>query len=703
MPRKLFLGLVLHNHQPVGNYGWVIEQLYNDAYLPMLEALERHPGIRVALHNSGPLYDWIAANRPDYFPRLRALCGRGQVEMVTGGYYEPILPMIPDADKIGQIHKMTAFVEDRFGQTPRGLWLTERVWEPGLPAQLAAAGVDWSLVDDAHFRITGMRDGRLDGYYITEDQGARIRLFPGSTRLRYTIPWLNVEDLIPELHSLARDEHEGAYIVLGDDGEKFGGWPTTYAHVWQNGWMERFFTAVESESNWLETITPGAYAQRFEARGLVYLPAASYAEMMEWAMPADASAELHRLSEQVDREGRGDVLSYMRGGFWRSFLSKYPEANDMHKRGLRINRKLDAHECADGRDALWQAQCNCPYWHGVFGGLYLRHIREATLSNLVRAERLADAAAEQTMPTISTEDYDYDGCPEMLIQTPSLSLMLHAERGGMLSQLDLRGRDWAMLGVLARRREAYHDALLHGQAEEAQHDAPTNIHGSVRVKQQGLTEAVIFDRYRRAGFQDWIIDPAAEVDAFARGAVQTSFEPDGEWHSNGSAAESRAHAELSRTHNGWRIDKRIEVPACGESLRVTYDCANESDEHRNAIFVSEWNLSPPQSPDGDDRIARLEHAGAYSDLRGNAGAIDGARTTVIRGSASFGFEAATPDADAVWHFPVESVSSSEGGLERVWQGASISFVRRLDLAPRASTQVTIDFRVVDVAAVKFDE
>ena len=48
MTSKLYLGIVLHNHQPVGNYGFVIEQVYNDAYLPMLEALERHPGVRVA-------------------------------------------------------------------------------------------------------------------------------------------------------------------------------------------------------------------------------------------------------------------------------------------------------------------------------------------------------------------------------------------------------------------------------------------------------------------------------------------------------------------------------------------------------------------------------------------------------------------------------------------------------------------------------
>jgi len=70
----------------------------------------------------------------------------------------------------------------------------------------------------------------------------------------------------------------------------------------------------------------------------------------------------------------------------------------MHKRGLRIDAKLE--RAAHGRRravlrdaariALWRAQCNCPYWHGVFGGLYLNYLRYAVWHNLIEAERLAD-------------------------------------------------------------------------------------------------------------------------------------------------------------------------------------------------------------------------------------------------------------------------------------------------------------------------
>ena len=696
MPR-LHLGIVLHNHQPVGNYGSVIEQVYVQAYAPMLAALERHPGIRIAMHNSGCLFDWIAAYRPDYIARLRALCDRGQVEMVTGGYYEPILPMIPDIDKRGQIAKLTSFIERQFGQTPDGLWLTERVWEPGLPAPFADAGVRWTLVDDAHFRMSGMRDDQLDGYYVTEDQGKRVRLFAGSQRLRYIIPWRDVDDVIAELrHVAGSSTRDAPYIVLGDDGEKFGAWPTTYDHVWEKGWIERFFTALEANADWIEMTTPGEYARRFEARGLTYLPAASYAEMMEWAMPAESAAEYHRLAQQVDADGRDDLLRYMRGGFWRYFLAKYPEANTMHKRGLRIDAKLARHEDETARAALWRAQCNCPYWHGVFGGLYLRHIRAATNRNLVEAERLADAAtADSPAVAVSTDDFDFDGRAEILVQSRSISLLLHPSLGGMLSEFDLRARDHALLDVLTRRREAYHTALLDGSTQRQATEA-TNIHGSVRVKEEGLAETLIFDRFRRCGLQEWILAPDATVGQFARNAAALSFEPDGAWQHDIRQDADGASVHLSREASAWLVEKTISLHGDSERITVQYTCTNTGSEHRSALFVSEWNLAPPQAVEGDDRIAILESDGCSLDITAAPpGVLRDVRRFTLRGSAAYRLRCdATAPVD-VWHHRVDSISSSEGGVERVMQGVTIALARRLDLAPAESASFELSWSAED--------
>jgi hypothetical protein len=698
--RRLYLGLVLHNHQPVGNYGFVIEHVYQQAYGPMLDALERHPAVRVAIHTSGCLFDWIAEHRPEYMRRLRALCDRGQVEMLTGGYYEPIQPMIPDRDKRGQIRKLTDYIETQFGQRPTGMWLTERVWEPGLPGPIHDAGVRWTLVDDAHFRMVGLRDDQLDGYYVTEDQGKPVEVFAGSQRLRYTIPWSPVEDVIAELRQIAASSGRDApYVVLGDDGEKFGAWPHTYEHVWRDGWMERFLSAIAAESDWLETMTPGEYARRFQARGPVYLPTASYAEMMEWAMPPDAAAEYHRLVQEAAAEGRDDLLTYLRGGFWRSFLAKYPEANTMHKRGLRIGEKLRTAPSPAARDALWKAQCNCPYWHGVFGGLYLRHIRAAANTNLVRAERLADEAAAAAGVRVAERDFDFDGRSDVLVQTQDVSLMLHPADGGMMSEFDLRRRDHALLDVIARRPETYHAALTEGVVPDDGETA-TNIHGAVRVKEPGLAALLALDRWRRGGLQEWLLDGDATAGEFARRTAATRWEPAGPWSCRTADSADGAVVRLERAAGGLRVSKQVTVPARGESIAVAYECANEGSEPVGGLFVSEWNLSPPHVADGDDRTAILEVDGASLDLRGAAGVQACAGEFSVHGSAHFGIECRPDEPCDVWHYPVETVSSSEGGLERVFQGVSVSFVRRLDLAPGASCRFGFTWRVVEPASSK---
>ncbi|NLT42797.1 MAG: alpha-amylase, partial [Anaerolineae bacterium] len=100
---RLTLLLVLHNHQPVGNLPEVFRQTYDSAYLPMVDLLERHPTVRAALHYTGPLLEWLQQEEPSFLMRLEALQASGQVEIMGGALYEPILAVIPDADKQGQL------------------------------------------------------------------------------------------------------------------------------------------------------------------------------------------------------------------------------------------------------------------------------------------------------------------------------------------------------------------------------------------------------------------------------------------------------------------------------------------------------------------------------------------------------------------------------------------------------------------------
>ncbi|MFQ5600745.1 MAG: alpha-amylase, partial [Candidatus Krumholzibacteriia bacterium] len=119
--------LAVHNHQPVGNFDHVVEDAFQRAYGPFLEVLGRHGAIRACLHQPGILWEWVEKHHPEYIDRVQEMIGRGQLEILSGGYYEPILPVIPERDRQGQIAKLNRYLEERFGVTPRGAWLARYV------------------------------------------------------------------------------------------------------------------------------------------------------------------------------------------------------------------------------------------------------------------------------------------------------------------------------------------------------------------------------------------------------------------------------------------------------------------------------------------------------------------------------------------------------------------------------------------------
>ena len=240
-PSRRVLLLCLHNHQPVGNFDFVLEEAARNSYHPFLETLAAFPSIRLTIHFSGWLLQWLAEHAPETYALLRELAGRGQVEILGGGMYEPILSLLPERDRRGQIEALASEIRRRFGKAPEGAWLAERVWEPDLPSTLAAAGVRYLPLDDYHFVRAGLSQEELDGVYITEHNGATVRVFPGSEQLRYLIPFGGVEDTLRAVERMTSRDVPYPAAIFADDGKKFGVWPGTHRSVYQEGWLRSFF------------------------------------------------------------------------------------------------------------------------------------------------------------------------------------------------------------------------------------------------------------------------------------------------------------------------------------------------------------------------------------------------------------------------------------------------------------------------------
>ena len=719
--KKLSIAFGIHNHQPVGNFDFVFEDAYQRAYLPFLEALERHPKVRLAQHYTGVLFDWLKEHKPEFLRRLRRLVASGQIEMMTGGFYEPILSVIPDADKLGQIRKLTEFVREHTGYEASGMWLAERIWEPHLAKFIHEAGVQYVVLDDAHFKNAGLEEAALRGYYVTEEQGAPVYLFPISERLRYAIPFRPPEETLDFLRSLATEDGQ-ALIVFADDGEKFGVWPNTYEHCYEQGWLDRFFTALEENSDWLEIVHFSEVLQKIKPLGRIYLPTASYREMMEWALPTRAIHAYEEFEAFLKREDLHEKYKvFVRGGFWRNFLAKYPESNNMHKKMLHLSARLAALQPAHGdtpswqaaRDHIWAGQCNCPYWHGIFGGLYLNHLRFATYRQFILAERLLDqlersnAEREQGWTHHEVLDFDCDGREELLIRTDQINVYVAPERGGTLFEWDLKDPAINLLDTLTRREEGYHKKLLelkHGP-NSASGEGPASIHDFVASKEEGLEEKLFYDTYRRESLVDHFLAPGTNFDQFERCQHEEAGDFVSAPYEYAAKNTSRGvHVELWRNGSVQidgrsapvRVRKQLDLAPNAKQIEIRYEIENLDNQPLDLWFGAEFDfaLLAGNAPDRYYTISGHTLEERHLASRGETADVN----EVCLTDEWLGLRIAIQmqNAACVWRFPIETVSQSEAGFERVYQSSVVLPTWRFQLAPARSWRTEIAIVVQEI-------
>jgi 4-alpha-glucanotransferase len=616
----------LHLHQPVGNFDHVFAQHVGDVYRPVLEALADHEFLPAVFHLSGPLLEWLEQHEPAYLDRLGRLVADGRIELLLAGFYEPVLASLPRPDRNEQIRWMHEAVRRRFGVDARGLWLTERVWEPELAADLADAGVRYALVDDRHFLVTGFKAEQLHAPFWTESDGKRVALFPIDERLRYLIPFRPPEETADYLRELRGGGH--GLAVLADDGEKFGGWPGTKEWVYGKGWLDRFMATIGGLVDQGEVVLTRLddALDAVPSGGIAYLPTASYREMEAWSLPPHGALRLARLEHDLGEERiAGPDGALLRGAHWRNFLVKYPESNRMHKKMMALSALARrAGDPPSVRRAIGRAQCNDAYWHGVFGGLYLPHLRDAIWRNLAEAEAALRGGEGLAWDVL---DLDGDGNDEIWVHSPAFALVVSPARGGAVEEYTVFSNGINYANTLTRRLEVYHDRAPDGVASsESSDDGAPSIHdleAGIR-----LDARPPLDHDDRALFVDRILPRGVGLEDYVRGDFWAIL----------SWARERCTFSVERRKGGVEIT--CTVPEGRNRLEKRIWC--DAEGH---VAVT-WHWEPSAAETGDLFATELSVAGAVS-------------------------VSPTPSADE-WRFEIETVAKSERGLDRTRQGESIT-------------------------------
>ncbi len=663
-PISLLMGV--HAHQPVGNFDAVIEEAHARCYRPFLRTLHRYPEFRFAAHFSGWLLDRLLEKYPQDMALLGEMVARGQVELFGGGDCEPVLAAIPQRDRVGQVNALTQKLSHRFGARVAGAWLTERVYIPTVVPSLTDCGMKYVTVDDYHFLCVGKEATELDGFHTTEEDGCSIDVFPISEQLRYRLPFSTAAETVAYLEGLARDGRRAA--IYFDDIEKFGIWPETYDWVYNKKWLEQFIEGVLA-SPLIRTETYADFHARSTTGGIIYLPTTSYIEMNEWTLPLPAAEIYGDLVEREKRAGRYEQTKpFVRGGIWKNFFMRYPEANWMHKRMLGLSARLAALP-PGGRTAaltehLYRAQANDAYWHGLFGGLYLPHLRREVYGNLLALESALDAVVPR--PPLAIGDFDFDGVRELFLCNADAQAVVKLDGHAALCELDAYGLSHNFGDVLTQRAEHYYAKLR--AAPEANHEGEgiASPHERVAFKEAISPADIVPDARPRRLF----------ADAWHRLDGQT-FWPH---YVAGECKAPLMRAAFAAPLDGGEVEKTITL--AGRALRIGYRLRNIP----GGRFSVEINLALPSCDGYTGRYILADGSipcGFGQDLKLTAATQLTLDDRILGGGLRL--TAGSPlDIEARPHF---TVSQSEAGFEKIMQAVCLTLSWPIDavLRPAGST------------------
>ncbi|SMO48870.1 alpha-amylase [Balnearium lithotrophicum] len=625
----------IHNHQPVDNFKSIVEEAVTKSYRPFIERVYPFKSFKFSVHFSGWLLEYISKNHGDLIELLQSMVKEGRVEFFTGGYYEPILVSIPSRWRKYQIEKLNGLLGELFEVVPKGLWLTERVWDDSVICDIVECGVDYVVVDDYHFICSGFDRKQLGGYFLTESEGRILKVFPIDRELRYLIPFKPVERAVEYLKS------NWGTRVLFDDGEKFGVWPGTYNWVYKSGWLESFLGKVENGE--IETFLFSEVVSSEKPLGIAYLPTTSYYEMGEWALPPKRFKELKEAEEILKRSGiEGYVEKFLRGSIWKNFFVKYPESNYMHKRMLNLSFEEGSEEF---KENLSKSQCNDVFWHGIFGGIYLPNLRDNFWRFLLSAQR------EVNRIRTYLEDLNLDGYEEGVLSSGEIFAVVSPKDGGALFELSLLNEEFNYQNVISRHREGYH-YLLERRTEEKSEGILT-IHERIPNLTEEERRRLSFDWHLRGSFishftthlsfEEFKRETFREVSDFVNQPFETVLSDGGIilFRRGGVYLGRKFSSELRKTYK-----------LKGRKLLFSERFKTEYPEE--IFHILEFNFHF-LNPEGFE-LQKVENSLEI---------LDKGLSKRVLISASLPFE--------ILHYPVETVSQSEKGVDFTVQGHCFGF------------------------------
>jgi len=666
---KLIFGTC--NAIPSGESHLLLEAAYQRAFKPFITAIYNHPEVLTTLYYTGSLLEWLEKKHPEFHMVLGELVIRKNVEILSGGYWEPMLPLIPTPDKVGQIEVMTNYLRKRFGRRSRGGWIPGQIWEMHLASSLHASGMNYVFLSERAF--PGVPGFRPDAPVIAEHQGKTILVFPIMDSLADQFLEVPPEHILDRLGEL-RDEGEREVVVtLMLNGLALGA-DDQYRVCYEEKWLERFFNAVVGARDWLECVHPGRYLRNTDmSRGKVYIPAPTYDALMYWlrkSQPNQSNPGLANVPNSfVDEAGK--FHQDRPRASYRDFLAKYREsgllyAKMMHVEALSNQLRGDKYRKRNAKEELWRGQEHYAYWYGPSGGIYSSRLRHGTYSALIEAEK---ATREKGIfkAALTSVDFDMDGNKEYLYNGLNFNAYIHPV-GGALFELDYLPVSRNYLATFSRYQEDYH---------------------SPETVEEG------YDFYPRQAFLDYVLGPGEKLADFERGSYRKPGKIPGKLYRLLKLERDPPKVSLAclATLNG---EEALEINKTFSFRRnllvVDYTLTNPGQKRLSFLWGSEINLALAEDAKKRSIFLNIDEPSACKvQERGSEEGVDSWIVLDGERSVIIGFQLS--ETAELWHFPVFVDYRVGDELQSGYQSSFFMPRWLIDLEPKAERSLGITMRI----------
>ncbi|MDR0998174.1 MAG: DUF1926 domain-containing protein [Treponema sp.] len=427
MAGKLHIIVGAHFHVPYGAGDEEFEKVYNLRLRPFISSLFKFPKIQGTLHCSGTLFNWLERTYPEFLMFIEDLVSSKQVEILGGGFYDPLFSVIPQQDRIGQVELLTTYLRKRFGKKPQGCWIPAMDWEQNLVVSLANCGMAYTFLSESQFVLAGLSGKDLYTPCISEDQGKLITVFPVQGQTGVPV-WDNKPRAALEKMAAALPAGRDRLVsIFPGPGRVLPETPGQLGELKIQGEAELFwqelFEGLSSCGSFLEFTTPDRYL-----KGRKDLPRACFPSSMEGA-------------------GNGNRL------FLRQYLLEYPEANGIYSKmifshTLANQLRGDKSRKRTALEELWKAQGIDVFYPAESGGIYRPSIRRSAYKALLEAEKITREAGN-FIPSLMNFDFDFDSEIEYLFRGERINCYIRL-LGASIFELDYLPNSWNYLDTFDR-------------------------------------------------------------------------------------------------------------------------------------------------------------------------------------------------------------------------------------------------------------